>query len=617
MVMSVGNQSVLMLNRQGDQFVLKAESKNGRTRVIITLIRKAQAQEAATEPLPSADTAAPKGISPVPQSETVPQNSGIIIEGSPPTKGSLVQRIVIPPSQGQGEKFGKKDPGSLPEDPSPQPEDPNSNSDEPLNSNEKDIKSDDDSEKIPEMLSVSLFGSVKWDIDEEIKKAWNYKGSVTYQYTGNMKLIQKADRETRPVLIYRPEGMTLSYNFNETFTDYVDECPVQFEHSGGGGSQIDESAELKIIRIGAMAAPYMKNLSADKQQFLTSMQGSIAIPDYYEFYASGPSEGGKMQGRTRFTGACDSYKPTKKSLSGLGGMVQMKIPKSGTMEGSRSWSADYQGTYPPSLTFFISDVASFLGKSPLSPPVGGKKNVNYSVSWKIGGTAHLQNTDSEAEDDEDEKWRCKELQNRIDFIKIIREMYANGTIRDYVEQMGGTLKEKMANYQKAIEKHSIKVGNDESLKTIDEKVNSIEDIDSSDLDYIFSNPEEGSGAKKLLITKPTEIFEEWKLIIYGHLNGKEVPIRIYDKNGNVTSKKTAYYSMVEKSWETEYAGKEMGAEVGRAKFKAALEHEKVHVKQFAQNKGNPQTLDELADWEREAYKIEIKSLEDTMNRWGC
>jgi hypothetical protein len=61
----------------------------------------------------------------------------------------------------------------------------------------------------------------------------------------------------------------------------------------------------------------------------------------------------------------------------------------------------------------------------------------------------------------------------------------------------------------------------------------------------------------------------------------------------------------------------MGAEVGRAKFEAALEHEAVHVKQFAQNKRNPQTLDELADWEREAYKIEIKSLEDTMNRWGC
>lgn len=161
-----------------------------------------------------------------------------------------------------------------------------------------------------------------------------------------------------------------------------------------------------------------------------------------------------MQGRTRFTGACDSYKPTKKSLSGLGGMVQMKIPKSGTMEGSRSWSADYQGTYPPSLNFFISDVASFLGKSPLSPPVGGKKNVNYSVSWKIGGTAHLQNTDSEA--DEDKEKDCEKLQKRIDFIKIIRKTYADQSLRNNIKRAGGTHEDYQAEVEKRVmeETHS-------------------------------------------------------------------------------------------------------------------------------------------------------------------
>ena len=623
MVMSIGNQSVLMLNKQGDQFVLKAESKNGKTKVTIALIRKAQAQDAATGSLPSTDTAAaPKGISSVPQSETVPQNNGKIIEGAPPTKGSLVQRIVVPPSQGQGEEFGKKDPGSLPEDPSPDPEESSTSSD----SNAQTAESADAADETPEILPVSLRVTIRWDVTGT--EGGRYEGFVTYQFNGVMKLdaagspaIQKADRVLMPVLTYKPEVMTVSYTYDETYIGAEgSDCPVQFEYQGGGVSQIDDdnAAGLKIVRFGSTAEPYLKNLSADKQQFLADMQLSTATPDYYEFYVAGPGQKKTIPGRKRDISSKGCiYQSDEKSLHGLGGMVQMKFPESGAMQGTRTWSADDQGKCPPTLSITVSDITPLLEKSSLRPPEGGNKNVTYTVSWMVGETAELQDTDSEAEDDEDEKWHCKELQNRIDFIKIIRAMYANETIKDYVEQMGGTLKEKMDNYQKAVEKHSIKVGNDESLKTIDQQVNSIEDIDSSDLDYIFSNPEEGSGAKKLLITKPTELFEEWKLIIYGHLNGKEVPIRIYDENGNVTSKETAYYSRVEESWETEYAGKEMGAEVGRAKFEAALEHEAVHVRQFAQNKRNPKSLDELADWELEAYKIEMESLRKKMDEWGC
>lgn len=561
-VMSIGNQSILMLTNKDDKFILKAKLKNGRTQVTIALIQKAQ-------------------------SKTIPKNSGMTIEGAPVAKSSFVKRIVVPAEKNS--KYQPNNPNPQPDDPDPQPDDPNSNSDEPSNSNDKDIKSDDDSEKIPEILSVSLSGSVKWDIDEEIKKAWNYKGSVTYQYTGNMKLIQKADRETRPVLIYRPEGMSLSYNFNETFTDYVDECPVQFEHSGGGGSQIDESAELKIIRIGAMAAPYIKNLSADKQQFLTSMQGSIAIPDYYEFYASGPSKGGKMQGRTRFTGACDSYKPTQRSLAGIGGMVQMKIPKSGNMEGSRSWSADYQGTYPPSLNFFISDVASFLGKSPLSPPEGGKKNVTYNVSWKIGGAAKLQNTDSEVED-EDNKENCEKLQRRIDFLKIVKKAYADSDLRAEVNRKGGKPKDRRANYIKAIKER------------------------------ISTSSSGGSGEPyNALETGPTTVFGKPIITIRNPLPGLPPdsnatrPISVYSSNGEVVDEKTDFYEIVAKEWENRD-----GKDAGRAMFEAAFEHEKVHVGQFAKNGCKmPETIDELGDWEVKAHVTEINNLVDTMTEWGC
>ncbi len=43
-VMTIGNQSILMLNKQADQFVLKAKSKNGKTKVTIMLIQKTQTQ---------------------------------------------------------------------------------------------------------------------------------------------------------------------------------------------------------------------------------------------------------------------------------------------------------------------------------------------------------------------------------------------------------------------------------------------------------------------------------------------------------------------------------------------------------------------------------------------
>jgi len=572
-VMSIGNQSILMLNNKDDKFILKAKLENGRTQVTIALIQKAQ-------------------------SKTIPKNSGMTIEGAPPAKSSFVKRIVVP---------AKKDSKYQPNDPAPQPDDPSSNSDEPSNSNDKDIKSDDDSEKISEMLSVSLFGSVKWDIDEEIKKAWNYKGSVTYQYTGNMKLIQKADRETSPVLIYRPEGMTLSYNFNETFTDYVDECPVQFEHNGGGGSQIDESAELKIIRIGAMAAPYMKNLSADKQQFLTSMQGSIAIPDYYEFHASGPSDGGKMQGRTRFTGACDSYEPTKRSLAGLGGMVQMKIPKSGSMEGSRSWSADYQGTYPPSLNFFISDVASSLGKSPLSPPEGGKENVTYNVSWRVGGAAKLQNTDSEAEEKEEDNEDCKRMKRRVDFLKCVKAAYENHEIRNAANNMGGSDRLKRAMYYQAIRK-VIEDANGNVIKAETATAADVEDVlwetytkwDPDKLPVSEWYP----GISTLMQTEPIKGFS-------GHMEGIKITttdgnnfpfiLEYYDKDGKLRSSQDA--ADIQKNWEVKY-----GEKAGRSFFKNALEHERVHVEQYAKDKFL-KSVDDMGDREIEGHQKEIDGIQ--------
>lgn len=602
MVMSIGNQSVLMLNNQGDQFVLKAESKNGKTKVIITLIRKAQAQEAATEPLPSADTAAaPKGgISSVPQSETVPQNSGMIIEGEPPTKGSFVQKIVVPPSQGQGEKYGaigKKDPGSLPEDPNPQPEDPSPDPEDSSSSSDSDAQtaeSADTADEIPEILPVSLRVTIRWDVTGT--EGGRYEGFVTYQFNGVMKLdaagspaIQKADRVLMPVLTYKPEVMTVSYTYDETYIDAEgSDCPVQFEYQGGGVSQIydDNAAGLKIIRFGSTAEPYFKNLSADKQQFLASMQLSTATPDYYEFYVGGPGQKKTIPGRIRDISSKGCiYKPDEKALSGLGGLVQMKIPESGTMQGTRTWSADDKGKCPPTLSITVSDITPLLEKSSLRPPEGGNKNVTYTVSWMVGEIAESPITVT-ADEDEDKEKDCEKLQERIDFIKIILKTYADQSLRDDFKKAGRTHEDYQAEVEKRVmeEAHSGK-GDPGKAETLMETVPSYNDPECTSIN---------------------------KIEIIGMVDGTKKTLISYDAKGNQVDDTEDFWNL-QQDWEEFY-----GEEAGQCLFKAAVRHEECHVKQFVK-KGKIETydVDDRAERELEAFRIEQDNLEQDLVDLDC
>ena len=616
-VMSAGNQSVLMLNDQGDQFILKAESENERTRVIIVLIRKAQTQ-AATGPLSPADNVAPEGISSAPQSETIPQDRGMTIEGAPPAKGSLVQRLVVPPNPGQG-RNAPTDPGSPPDDPSPDPEEPSDSND----SDDQGAESGDAADETPEILPVSLHARIKWVVNGP-EESWLYEGSVNYQFSGVMKLdaagspaIQKADRVLRPVLTYKPEAMTVSYSYDETYTNLVSGCLV-FEYQGGGSSMIDEdyASGLKIIRFSAAAAPYLKNLSADKQQFLAGMESSPAIPDYYEFRVAGPGQKKTIPGRKNFNDECTSSEEDEKDLTGLGGGVQIKFPESGAMGGTRTWSADDQGKYPPRLSFSISDIEPLLTGSPFHPPEGGNRNVTYNVSWGIGETANMQSTDS---DEEDEKWHCKELQKRINFIQLVRALYANENIRKYVDQMGGDLPERRTNYQWAIEQLANKIGNDGNLQTIDQKVQAANEIYTQDLDYAFSNPVAGGGGvgggKPLLNTDPVVSDGKQTFVIHGHLNGEKVPLRVYDDSGFMTEETPEYWE-VKRQWETEYFGNENSVEVGQSMFSAAMKHEKCHVDQWV-NKGPMKSLDDMGERELEAYNTEMQSLLDSLKELGC
>jgi len=87
MVVSAGNKNMLMLENHGDQFFLTAESKNGRTHVIIALIRKSQSQTVNNQ-VPATDTTPQVDSDSISQDETIPGNSDTTITNAPPAKDS-------------------------------------------------------------------------------------------------------------------------------------------------------------------------------------------------------------------------------------------------------------------------------------------------------------------------------------------------------------------------------------------------------------------------------------------------------------------------------------------------------------------------------------------------
>jgi hypothetical protein len=44
---------------------------------------------------------------------------------------------------------------------------------------------------------------------------------------------------------------------------------------------------------------------------------------------------------------------------------------------------------------------------------------------------------------------------------------------------------------------------------------------------------------------------------------------------------------------------------GQSMFKNCLEHERIHVKQYTENKGIIENANELGDWELESYQKEL------------
>ena len=627
-IMTVGKNCALMLLHQGDVFSIKAEDKNGRTYVTLAVVLRSSIEKALDPQTAQRYRDAKKPVAD-PKEKTLPENSNVTIEGTPIGNGDLVRRPEL--SGRDGSVTGKKDDGNLPDDPSPPTDDDDPDSEDSSTDDSSDVNSGDSVDirnDIPENLSVSVRVTTRWNVS--VPEYERYEGIITLQINGHMSLdaagspaVQQPNGTFMPVLHYKPEAMTVAYNYNESGTSLRPipdgHCadPLLFEYQDAGVSQLNESAGLKIQRSNAMSAPYLKNLSADKQQFMAAMQGAMRIPDYYELYVGGPGRKKIVHGRTGSPGAVDcEYHAAEKTMRGFQVGIQVEFPESGILRGTKTWSADDQGLRPPSLGIHVSDIAPIIKTKPLKPPEGGNKNVTYTVSWQIGQAVNFPGEGDSAEE-KDEK-DCENMRDRADFIRIVRAAYENQAVRNAINNMPEDENFKKAMYQTAIEKIAMDAANDQSLSDIWEKIGKASDATAADVDAFLAEealtpPElpvttdaslsEDKDAKAWLKTKPIFDFngKYAGTKIYAVIDGQMVTLELYDRNGNLLASEDP--ADIQKGWEAQ-----QGEMAGQSMFKNCIEHERVHVKQYTRSKGIIKNVDELGDWELESYQKELDGL---------
>ncbi len=648
-IMSTGNRSVLMIMDQGDMVTVKAEKKENKTSITVAIVKRSSIKTAMEK---QAKVSSGKAVAPTSEKtdRVIPQHGGKTIEGSPYQKGDFIKRLPEMDDEG-GAPFQKKDNGNLPEDPSPEPEPDKPDPENPPDEDSSEKPSGDgqvSQGSIPEILPVTAQITAKWKV---ITPGYHrYEGIITMQINGDMKKdnsaspsVNKGNRSFVPSLTYRPEGMTLTYTYKEqrTTLKLIPEghCqdPVMEEFQGGGSALVSDKSVLRIHRFTSMAAPYLQNLSPDKRQFLASIKGSMALPDYYELFLGGPASAKRVQGRRKISSKKEcKYKEVDKSLRGCSIGVQMELPESDIMSGKRNWSADDQGLCPPVMKVFISDIASILKTEPLKPPNGGNRNVTYNVSWRIGQAVSDTGPDSpQTEPQENTSDPCPHVQNRLNDVNRIRALYQNDRVREYIKNHEG--EKNIGAYQTAVEHLFQSIIDSVDLKSMDglEIESWLNSLDDSELnEHINYDRPSAEDASKLFYNDANDfpcstdtggqdtdvatfmVTNRSNQSIDSMVDGKSGPITQYDKYwGNPQD--TEHDETVRKNYIKKY-----GEDAGLARFEASLGHEKTHAGQYREwyrrNGPNaPIDIDTLSRWEQEAYKIEKRVLEHFKTIYGC
>ena len=574
-IISSGSSCGLMLMHQGNMFTAKAVAKDGRTYVTLAVVLKSSFEKALDSQTSQRHHNAAKPVA-APKEKTLPANSNVTIEGAPIGKGDLIHRHRLPGSNDSG--IEKKDDGNLPDDPSPSPADDDPDPD--------DSWSDDSSQPedaldavngFPERISVSIHALVRWTVtnpDED-----EYTGTVNLHVNGNMKIVEAgsptvpgAQGAFRPVLTYRPENGTVSFVYEDRKTTLKripsGKCqnPLIVEYHGSGMMPLSEESSFKVHRYSASAAPYLQNLSADKQRFLSAFKGSMALPDHYELMVGPGGDRKRIRGRKKDAEKTEcAYIPVDRSFPGCRIGIQVELPASGALAGSRAWSADDQGLCPPSLGISILDIAATQTQKPLKPPAGGNRNVTYKVSWQIRKAEAYTPVPAESKE---KKKPCQILKDRINTIRIIRKLFQNQKLKQYCREKFGTQDYKA--YCQMVEKTAQYIFNQE-FETYLEASDFIDNLDPNAIQTIASS--DVGGPETLMMADAAfdkESGELKEMKILGYVDGKPYPVMEFPNLEYRSARKTGNYKKVKQA----YGRKYFESGVGEIMFESQIAHEK-------------------------------------------
>jgi hypothetical protein len=630
-IMSTDKFCAIMLRHQGDTFTVKAEDKGDRTYVTLAVILKSPIKKALDPQTAQRYQDATKPLA-APKEKKLPENSSVTIEGTPIGKGDLIRRYQFP--HGQGPIIGEKDGGSLPDDPSSPPKDDDPDSEDPPSDDTFPSEGAFDiHDDLPDNLYAFIQATVRWSVTEP--DDYEYTGSISLHLLGQMKIwdeasptIQGAYGAFQPARTYRAEGGTVSYVYDEQRISLKPipsghcQDPLIVEYHGGGSMPLSEESLFKFHRYSASAAPHLQNLSADKQKFLSAFKGAMALPDYYELILGPGGDRKRIHGRKKETGKTEcAYIPADQGFPGCRIGIQVEPQASGRLIGSRTWQADDQGLCPPSLGISILDIAATQNQKPLKPPAGGNMNVTYTVNWQLSENDPTSQPQEDPLTVENRERDCANMQNRVDYIQIVRAAYGNQAIRDAVKDFVTNENGRKYAYQQAIEAMVAEVEGSNDL-SLQEKIDMVAEATGTDvagtLDEIVDSATtmpadqttltdatlKDERVKTLLQACPVFDKQSGRFLgteIHAQIGGKNVVLEKYDANGELAQ--SIDPDAILSEWEACD-----GKWAGRSLLDNALRHERVHVRQFTKVQGELKTMDMLGDWELEAYQTEMDGL---------
>jgi hypothetical protein len=466
-----------------------------------------------------------------------------------------------------------------------------------------------------EVIPVYVTVYINWNVDQEFEQ---YKGMLRYSIQGNMELDKEHTKEVKtptnysifPIILYRPVSMTVDYTYlEEVFAKNPGKCPplVTRYQKGvgmfnlGADPESESRAEFNVRRLGSM---FPKDLPIN----LPEMEGAPskeAICDYYEFFAAGPWQ--TIEGKVRDS-SC-TYKDDDKDIIVCKLGLRFELPSNGNLSGKRDWSTKFNKS---GLVFKISlsDLPAPLSDAQYSPDMMPDGDVSYHVIWCFGDKGEYEY--EQAVNKKDKERDCEKLQERIDFIKIVRQVYANDRLRKYAKENFKDLSKAIDHYQAAIEKLTGRIEQDNNITSPSEIQEYIDNLPQGEMENAFTIETGGSGMETYMATtaigKPITAIK-----IFGPVQGNVVDLITYDGQGG-NEYTTHYCNQAHTEWINAYWN--YSQEVGTALFWSAVAHEKTHVRQYAKKK-HIKSIDDFAERELEAFQAEIDKIKEYQIEMGC